>query len=178
MLKTYISGLGGTSTAVSVSLTPMAGPPNPMAVPPNPMAVLPPVMPVWLPVCQYQYLYRLLRPDEFVHISSIGIRAKEPTSQISEYQFVRGGSHLQSQYISTSATWIALAILASSTTTSPKRYAQINVPKLVEARSVQFLDLTIEENRRKLIQSNGRTAYNYAQKFDEVLIKGVIPLLV
>lgn len=145
-----------------------------MPVQPNPM---PPVMPGWSPTCQYQYLYRLLRPDEVPHLGTTGITAKAPMSPVNEYQHVREGSYTESKYISTSATWPAVVTFAGERT-SPA-YAKINATQC--KGRVQFLDLTIEEIRKNFFipptghPEGGIKANNFASKFDEVLIQGVIP---
>ena len=121
-------------------------------------------------VCQYSYLYRLLRDQE--NPRDIGITAEAPDAKVSVHDHVRFGSNFCSQYISTSATWHAILIFASKKKSYPQRIAKINVAAL-EDEEVSFIDLTDEENREDLLEDE--RANNFARKFQEVLIEGAIP---
>lgn len=145
----------------------------------------------WLNGCQYPYLYRLLRGDEYP--LELGITAKIPSATVSVYDHVYSGSsydYVGSQYISTSASLAAITEFASHTTKClPVRIAVINVEALMATGAdVSFLDLTIEVNRAKFLTPpvlippvlippvlNPDKANNFANKFQEVLITGNIP---
>ena len=127
----------------------------------------------WTDTCQHPYLYRLLRPDE--NPSDNGIVAKSPGANVSVQIHVETGSRGigGSAYISTSASMEAVKEFASHTYTRPKRIAAINTATLQAAGTARFLDLTVHENRVSFLDSG--TAYNFANKFAEVLVSGQIP---
>ena len=116
----------------------------------------------------YNYLYRLLRPDEW-NARSTGIRAKQPYQNVSIHQHVLHGSKGASQYISTSASWNAIEKFAGLTTSNPTKVAVINCQRLY---GVIYIDLTNPLARLRYLQNE--RAHNYAAKYKEVLIIGYI----
>ena len=115
-------------------------------------------------------LYRLLRPDEW-DAQTKGIAPQRPGANVSVLQHVARGSYNSSQYISTSASWGAIQDFARHSRTSPKKVAQINRACLT---NVEVIDLTDPCVRRMHLGGDDR-AYNFANKFEEVLIVGNIP---
>lgn len=122
-------------------------------------------------ICFYANLYRLLREDE--DPKRDGLMAQDPFAKASVHDHVSYGSTSRSQYISTSATWNAVATFAFHKKAFPKLIAKINVKKLQRIGGVSFVDLTKEENRTNYLLDS--RASNFARKFEEVLIVGKIP---
>ena len=117
----------------------------------------------------HKHLYRLLRADEG-NAKCTGIRAKNPTGNVTIQQHVSYGSSGMSQYISTSASKKAIRKFAQLTTTTPAMVAVINCQHL---EGVVYIDLTKDVVRRKHLCSE--RAVSLATKFEEVLIIGYIP---
>ena len=122
-------------------------------------------------VCPYNYLYRLLRPDE--EPLEYGITAEDPDAEVSVHDHVSFGSSYCSQYISTSASWAAILEFASHKKYFPKRIAKINVCELEDTGDVEFIDLTDPENREDFLED--AKADNFSRKYEEVLVIGEIP---
>ena len=121
--------------------------------------------------CQYSYLYRLLRSDEYPQVN--GIAAQWPGGTVSVHDHVSGGSYAPSQFVSTCATWEAVVMFAAHSTTYPKQVAVINELALSNTGVAGFIDLTKQYNRLNLLHDD--RAMNFARKFQEVLITGQIP---
>lgn len=118
--------------------------------------------------CPYNYLYRLLRPDEW-NAQSKGIRAKRPHQKVSIHKHVLHGSNGASQYISTSASRKAIEKFARLTKSNPTKIAVINCQRLY---GVIYVDLTNPVARLRYLQNE--RAHNYAAKYEEVLVIGYI----
>ena len=116
------------------------------------------------------YLYRLLKPDEW-NARTNGIVAQCPEANVSVLQHVAYGSHSNSQYISTSASWGGILEFARHSTVFPKKVAQINRARFI---NVEVIDLTDPHVRGMHLGGDSR-AYNFAKKFEEILIVGYIP---
>ena len=122
---------------------------------------------------QYEYLYRVLRNDED---TSNGIRAQNPNANKTIEEYVLNGSKYRytSQYISTTASSHAAEDFARkgyNYVPGSRRIAVINTGRI--GSSVEYTDLTDPNVLYEEIEDE--KAHNFARKFEEVIIKGVIP---
>ena len=120
---------------------------------------------------RYDKLYRLLRPNE--NPTQEGIKAQEPNSNFTIHKHVSEGSSFGTQYISTSASWDSMVAFAGNKKACRKRIATIDVVKLEDCGGATFIDLTDASMRVRHL--NDQRAKNLTRKYDEVLIKGVVP---
>ena len=98
---------------------------------------------------RYEFLYRLLRPDEN-DVQQTGISAKNPQSNVSVLEHVANGSYGDlSKFISTSASKSAIKEFASHSKTPYLRIAVIDCDKLQKSESATFMDLTYQQKRSK-----------------------------
>ena len=117
----------------------------------------------------HSYLYRVLRKNER-YVESQGITAKHPQANVSVRKHVGYGSYGRSQYISTSASLKAVKKLARLRRDRPKLIAKINCQRL---RDVRYVDLTSPYIRYRCCLDE--RAWNFASKYQEVLVTGYIP---
>ena len=117
----------------------------------------------------HNYLYRVLRRDE-QYVESQGITAKHPQANVSVQKHVRHGSNGKSQYISTSASSKAVKKFARLRRDRRKIIAKINCRLL---HDVWYVDLTSPYIRYRCCLDE--RAWNFASKYQEVLIIGYIP---
>ena len=97
------------------------------------------------PAIRYEFLYRLLRPDEN-DVEQTDICAKNPESCVSVIQHVANGSYGgPSKFISTSASQSAIKEFASHETTHDLWIAVIDCDELQKSDSATFMDLTDQQ---------------------------------
>ncbi|XP_060598114.1 uncharacterized protein LOC132751919 [Ruditapes philippinarum] len=119
----------------------------------------------------YERLFRVLRDNENI---SLGICPKNPNANKTIEEHVDNGSYSQSQYISTSASREAAIDFAKkgyNYSPGSRKIAVINTKKM--PTSVIYTDLTDPDILYEEIEDD--RAQNFARKFEEVVIEGLIP---
>ncbi|XP_060598111.1 uncharacterized protein LOC132751916 [Ruditapes philippinarum] len=119
----------------------------------------------------YERLFRVLRDNENI---SLGIRPKNPNANKTIEEHVDNGSYSQSQYISTSASREAAIDFAKkgyNYSPGSRKIAVINTNMM--PTSVIYTNLTDPDILYEEIEDD--RAQNFARKFEEVVIEGLIP---
>ena len=131
---------------------------------------------IWISVVMFLFLqmefaFRLLSSDENIER---GLRAKNPNANVEVVDHIADGSKwgFRSQYISVTSTYSGVRTFAQRKRDNDIKIVEINLADL-RKEEVQIIDTrTILQECQ---EADNQMAYNFANKFDEMLIVGVIP---
>lgn len=121
--------------------------------------------------CSYEYLYRLLRNDEYP--MEDGLVPKDASANVTVQKHIAKGSKIESQFISTSCSLNAILQFAQMPNSQTTRIAVISVADLEESGEAVFYDLTDPVIRNRYLKP--KAAKERAKKIQEILIAGTIP---
>ena len=120
-----------------------------------------------------EYAFRLLNEKED---PSKELKAKNPRAEVDVATHVGSGSSpgKKSQFISASTTYHAIRYFTERSYRDHVTVVKIDLRKLRETADVKIIDLNDISTRMQYLES-GSKAWNFANRFHEILIVGFVP---